>query len=148
MEEARRRAVALWDYSKEHLVVIRDEKFYPFVKFEIIATILCCLLDLLTNKHQRTVPGPIKSTESCCQQGKGLINYLELSKENVLGNIMLSHWPWFTWNFFMIWFTKFLNWFFRNMHHVLEMYVLNIEEKYLSSQFSWPFYYTLKTTIL
>ena len=26
----------LWDYSQEHLVVIRDEKVSPFVKFEII----------------------------------------------------------------------------------------------------------------
>ena len=70
------------------------------------------LLDPLTNKHCRawifminwTIDsGPAKSTESCCQLGKGLKNYLELSKENVLGNVMLSHWPWFTWKFFMIW---------------------------------------------
>ena len=33
-------------------------------------------------------------------------NYLELSKENVLGNMMLPHWPYFTWKFFMIWFHK------------------------------------------
>ena len=36
-------------------------------------------------------------------------NYLELSKENVLGNIVLSYWPCFTWKFFMIWFHKILN---------------------------------------
>ena len=35
-------------------------------------------------------------------------NYLELSKENVLRNIILSHWPCFTWKSFMIWFHKIL----------------------------------------
>ena len=35
-------------------------------------------------------------------------NYFELSKENVLGNMMLSHWLLFTWKFFMIWFHKIL----------------------------------------
>ena len=36
-------------------------------------------------------------------------NYLELSKKkkNILGNIMLSHWPGFTWKFFMIWLNQF-----------------------------------------
>ena len=40
----------LWDYPQEHLVVIREEKVSPFVKFEIILHFLCSLLDLLTNK--------------------------------------------------------------------------------------------------
>ena len=113
LEGARRTRAALWVYPQEQLVVIRDEKVCAFVKFEIIVPLLFYLLDPLTNKHCRTWSsminlwidsGPVKSTESCCQQGKGLRNYLELSKENVLGNIMLSHWPEFIWNFFMIWF--------------------------------------------
>ena len=51
--EGTRRETALWDYPQEHLVVIRDEKVCLFVKFEIILSLLCCLLDLLTNKHCR-----------------------------------------------------------------------------------------------
>ena len=38
-EEARRRTT-LWDYPREHLVVIRDEKVSSFVKFEIILPLL------------------------------------------------------------------------------------------------------------
>ena len=34
--EGARRGAPLWDYPQEHLVVIRDEKVSPFVKFEII----------------------------------------------------------------------------------------------------------------
>ena len=48
-----RRGTALWDYRQEYLVVIRDEKVSPFVKFEIIPPLLCFLLDPLTNKHRR-----------------------------------------------------------------------------------------------
>ena len=48
------RGTVFWDYSQEHLVVIRDEKLSPFVKFEIILPHLCFLLDHLTNKHCRT----------------------------------------------------------------------------------------------
>ena len=44
----------LQDYLKEHLVVMRDEKVSPFVKFEIILPILCFLSDPLTNKYCRT----------------------------------------------------------------------------------------------
>ena len=40
----------LWDYPQKHLVDIRDEKVYPFVKFEIILPLLCFLLDPFTNK--------------------------------------------------------------------------------------------------
>ena len=36
---------ALWDNLPEHLFVIKDEKVCPFVKFEIILPLLCCLLD-------------------------------------------------------------------------------------------------------
>ena len=50
-----RRGTALWDYPKEYLlVVIRDEKVSPFVKFETILPVLCFLLDHFTNKHCRT----------------------------------------------------------------------------------------------
>ena len=40
-------------YPQEHLVVMRDEKVSPFVKFEIIQPLLCFLSDPLTNKHCR-----------------------------------------------------------------------------------------------
>ena len=40
-------------------------------------------------------------------------NYSELSKENVLRNMMLSYWPCFTWKFFMIWFHKILKLIFQ-----------------------------------
>ena len=43
--EAARSGAALWDYLPEHLFVIKDEKVCPFVKFEIILPLLCCLLD-------------------------------------------------------------------------------------------------------
>ena len=49
-----RRVATLWDYPQEHLVVIRDEKVSPFVKFEIILPLLCFLLDPLTRKRCRT----------------------------------------------------------------------------------------------
>ena len=48
------RGATLWNYLQEHLVVIRDEKVSPFVKFEKILPLLCFLLDPLTNKHCRT----------------------------------------------------------------------------------------------
>ena len=43
----------LQDYPQEHLVVKRDEKVSPFVRFEIILPLLCFLWDSLTNKHCR-----------------------------------------------------------------------------------------------
>ena len=52
--EGPKSGATLWDYPQEHLVVIRDEKVSPFVKFEIILPLLCFLLDPLTNKHCRT----------------------------------------------------------------------------------------------
>ena len=45
-------------------------------------------------------------------------------------------------------FTKFLNQFFRRSRHVLEIYVLIIEENYLICQISWKFSLTLRTSIL
>ena len=52
--EGARRGITLWDYPQEHLVVIRNEKVSPFVKFGIILPLLCFLLDPLTYKHCRT----------------------------------------------------------------------------------------------
>ena len=40
--------------KQEQLVVIRDEKVCPFVKFEMILPLPCFLLDSRTNKHCRT----------------------------------------------------------------------------------------------
>ena len=106
-----RRGVTLWDYPKEHLVVIRDEKVSPFVKFEIILPFLCFLVDSLTNKHCITWSSTtnlwIDSRTS--QKWRILLSarqsssiYPEPSKENVLW----EYWPCFTWNFFMIWLHK------------------------------------------
>ena len=101
----------------KHLVVIRNEKFCPFVKSEIILPFLYCLLDTLTNKHCRAC----RSMENLwidsrtCRKYRILLsersrsnNYVELSKENVLGNMMLLHWPCFIWKLFMILFHKIL----------------------------------------
>ena len=97
---------------------MRHEKFSLFVKFKIILPLLCVLLDLLTNKHCRTWSSMINLWIDfrTCQKQIILLstrprfncNYLELSKENVLSNMMLSHWSCFTWKFFMIWFHKIL----------------------------------------
>ena len=46
-----RSGATLW----EHLVVIRDEKLCPFVKFKIILSPLCFSLDPLTNMQWRTL---------------------------------------------------------------------------------------------
>ena len=52
--EGLKRVATLWDYPQEQLVVLREEKVSPFVKFEIILYLLCFLLDLVTNKLCRT----------------------------------------------------------------------------------------------
>ena len=80
-------------------------KVSPFVKFEIIIS------------HYRTWTSMInlRIDSRTCQKQRILLsarprcnyNYLELSKENVLRN-MLSHWSCSTWKFFMIWFHKIL----------------------------------------
>ena len=113
-----RREAALWDYPQKFLVVIRDEKVSLFVKFEIILPLLCFLLDPLTNRHCRAWSSMINlwRDSRICQKWRILLsarprfnyNYLELSKENVLRNMMMSHWSCFTWKFFMIWFQKIL----------------------------------------
>ena len=76
----------------------------------------------LTNKHCMTWSSMISLWINCRTHQKYRIlllarqspnNNLELSKENVLGNIMLSHLPCFTWKFFMIWFHKILKLIFK-----------------------------------
>ena len=52
--EGERKGRTLWDYPQGNLVVIRDEKVFPFVKFEIILPLLWFLLDALANTHCRT----------------------------------------------------------------------------------------------
>ena len=109
----KQRGTTLQDYN---LVDIRHEKVSPFVKFEIILSLLCFLLDPLTNKHCRTRSS--KLVDRCQDLSKWIIllsirprfnyNYLEFSKENVLRNMMLWHWSCFNWKFFMIWFHKIL----------------------------------------
>ena len=76
-------------------------------------------------------------------------NYLELSKENLLGNMMLSHWIWcFTWKlFFMIWFHKILKLIFHK-----QPLSLNICTKYWRKPPLFTAFleisYTFRTTIL
>ena len=111
----KRRGTTLQDYT---LVDIRHEKVSPFLKFEITLSLLCFLLDPLTNKHYRTRSSMMNLwiDSRTCQKQIILLsikprynyNYLELSKENVLRNMILSHWSCFTWKFFMIWFHKIL----------------------------------------
>ena len=48
--EGPKKGATLRDYGQEHMVVIRQEKISPFVKFEVILHLLCSLLHLLTDK--------------------------------------------------------------------------------------------------
>ena len=98
-------------------VVIRDGRLCLFVKFKIILPFLYCLLDPLTNKHCREWCSVInlQIDSRTCQKYRILLSgrqrsnsLLEFSKVNVLGNMILSHWPCFTWKFFMIYFHKVL----------------------------------------
>ena len=101
-----KKGTASWDYPQEYLIVIRDKKVSPFVKFEIIPTLLCCLLGSLQNKYRRAwssknygyILGPLKRI-LLTPRGR-FNNYFELPRENVSGNMMLSHWPYLTWKFF------------------------------------------------
>ena len=89
---------------QEHLLVCNKRwKSLSFCEIWNNPTPPLFLLKPITNKHYRT-KSSIKSRSN---------NYLELSKENVLENIMLSHWPCFTWKFFMIWFHKILKLIFQ-----------------------------------
>ena len=79
----------------------RALKVSPFVKFEIILPLRCILLYPLTNKHYKTWSSMINlMIDSRTRQKKKMLlsprpkfnnNYLELSKENVLRNMKLSH---------------------------------------------------------
>ena len=117
--EGARRGAALWDYPQEHLVVIiKDGKFCPFVKFEIILPLLCCLLEPLTNTHCRAWSSMTNLwiDSRTCQKYRILLsarqssnNYLELSKEMFWGiwcclidHALLESSSWYG-------FTKFLN---------------------------------------
>ena len=52
--EGPKKRATLWDYPQELLVVIREEKISPFVKFEVILHLLCFLLHLLTDYLWKT----------------------------------------------------------------------------------------------
>ena len=120
--EAARMGAALWDYPQEHFLVIKDKNVCPFVKFETILPLLCCLLDPFKNKHCTTWSSMINLwiDSRNCQKYRILLtarqrsnNYLELSKETFGGNMMLSHWPCFTWKLFIICFYKILKLMFQ-----------------------------------
>ena len=105
-----RKGFRIMKLPQEHLVVIKVEK------------VCCCSLDPLTNKHCRVRNSMIKLwiDSRTCQKYRILLsarqrsnNYLELSKENLLGNMMLSRWPCITWKFFMVWFQKILQLIFQ-----------------------------------
>ena len=147
----------MWDYPQEHLVVIKDEKVCPFKKFEVILPLLCCLLDPLKNKHCRAWSSLINLWIDSRTYQKYRIqlsarqrsnNYLELSKENVLGNVMLSHWPWFTWKFFMIWFYEILKLIFQKQPSCRTNMCTESWRKLPIFTIFWKFSYTLRTTIL
>ena len=48
--EGPKKGATLWDYPQDHMVVIREEKISPFVKFEVILHLLRFLFHLLTDK--------------------------------------------------------------------------------------------------
>ena len=110
-----KKGTALWRYSQEHLVVIKDEKACPFVKLEIILPLFCCLLDSLRNKHCRAWSSMINLwiDSRTCQKYRILLsarqrsnNYLEkITKRKCLGGIW-----YFTWK---IWFHKILKLIFQ-----------------------------------
>ena len=88
-------------------------KRWKSLSFCEILPLLFCQLDLLTNKHcraSRSIINLWKDPRTCqtyripLSEKQSSNNYLELSKEIVLGNMMLRQWPFFTWQFFMIWF--------------------------------------------
>ena len=52
------------------------------------------------------IPGPFE--RGLLSPRRRSNNYLELPRENGLGNSILSHWPCLMWYFIMVWFHKFL----------------------------------------
>ena len=100
LEGARKRGGRIERLPQEHLVALKDEKVCSSVKFEVILPLLCCLLDPLTNKQFRgwSSMTNLWIDSRTCQKYRILLsarqrsnNYLELSKEKVLGNMMLSY---------------------------------------------------------
>ena len=80
-------------------------------------TLTLLLIRPLTNKYCRAWSSMINlwiDSRTCQKYGILLSarqrsnDYLELPKENVLENMLLSHWPCFTWKFFTKWFHKIL----------------------------------------
>ena len=93
----KRRRTTLQDYN---LVDIRHEKLSLFGKFEIILPLPCFLLGSLTNQHCGTWTSMINLWIDSRTSQKLIIlstrprfnyNYLELFKESVSRNMMLSH---------------------------------------------------------
>ena len=98
-------------------------KSLSFCKIGNNPILLCYLLDTLTNKHCRACSPMIALwiDSRTCQENRILLsarqrskNYLEISKKkNVLWKMMLSHWPSFISNLFMIWFHKIIKLVFK-----------------------------------
>ena len=109
LSEDARRGASLWDYPLEHLVVIRDEKVSPLVKFEKILPLICCILDPLTNKRCKTWSYIINLWID-----KAKVQYLlRVFKRKSFGEYDAVRLPSFTWKFFMVWFHKILKLFFQ-----------------------------------
>ena len=99
--------VAARDYS--HWSLLEKKIVSPIVKFEIISPLFCCLLDpFQVSTAGYGVLWSIFCTDSeTYRKSPGRSNnYLELSRENILENMMLPHWPYLTWKFVMVWFHK------------------------------------------
>ena len=105
---------ALWRCKKRnHIVRLSPRALGCHQRWKSIL-FLCFLLDTLITEHCRTWSSIINLwiDTRTCQKSRILParqksnNYLERSKENVLRNMMLFHWPCFTWKFFKIWFHK------------------------------------------
>ena len=124
----RRKKERFWKDAKkgDHIVRLSPRvldwykrwKSLSFCKIWNNLPLLCFLLDPLTNRHCRAWSSMINlwRDSRTCQKWRILLlarprfnyNYLEISKENVLRNMMLSRWSCFTWKFFMTWFHKIL----------------------------------------
>ena len=95
------------------MVVIRNGNVSPFVKVEIILPHPCFSLDLIANKHCGTWSSMIKGLSKVKNPTFSTAITWSLQKKMFWVNVMLSHWPCFTWKFFMIWFNKILKLIFR-----------------------------------
>ena len=108
-------------------------------------------LEPLTNKHIKTWSSMINLWVGCrtCQKQRTLLlarqkskNYLNLSKENDLGDMILSHWPCFTWKLLIIWFHKNLKLIFQKPRSSPRNKCIEYWREL------WKFSYTLRTTIM